>query len=601
MRECLVYLTHIDPVDTQKIMLDLLQKVCDGRAWSWHNINTLSWAIGSISGSQSEEAEKRFLIMVVKDLLSLTESKQGKANKAVIASDIMYVVGQYPRFLRAHWRFLRTVVMKLFEFMLELHPGVQDMAVDTFLKIAKSCRRKFVVVQVGETQPFINAIVEDVQQHIRLLEAQQICVFYQSLGVIIASCTDSAAQVQYLSAAMRGANQAWSEIMQRAASNTEELKSNSQVAKTLANILKTNVAICGPLGKPFSPQLAGLYRDMLNVYRIYSEAISQALEQMGAKATGVLQVRLMRRVKRQVLILIMTYVEVAQEAQHVPQLMSAVLIDYPRCIPEARDAEVLRLIATVCAKLGPQISQAVPGMFSAVFECTLQMLVQNFSDYPDHRVAFYDMLEAIVTHQFPSVLTIAQQSGKHFQLIVDSIVWGIKHTASNVAESSVRTLLALLRNVENGPGEFASAFYKTYYTSILQDVFVVLTDSFHKSCFKSHVMLLMVMTKNLAKVRVPLSPDGSVSNIVYVKQFVANLLSRIPQLTPANITTFVNNLIDGNLNMQQYTGMIRDFLIALKEFSSDDNSELYADEADAEKQRNLQRLQAVPGMIGPNQ
>ena len=88
---------------------------------------------------------------------------------------------------------------------------------------------------------------------------------------------------------------------------------------------------------------------------------------------------------------------------------------------------------------------------------------------------------------------------------------------------------------------------------------------------------------------------------VYVKQFVANLLSRIPQLTPANITTFVNNLIDGNLNMQQYTGMIRDFLIALKEFSSDDNSELYADEADAEKQRNLQRLQAVPGMIGPNQ
>ena len=38
-----------------------------------------------------------------------------------------YVVGQYPRFLRAHWKFLRTVVLKLFEFMHEKHPGVQDM------------------------------------------------------------------------------------------------------------------------------------------------------------------------------------------------------------------------------------------------------------------------------------------------------------------------------------------------------------------------------------------------------------------------------------------------------------------------------------------
>jgi hypothetical protein len=35
------------------------------------------------------------------------------------------VVGQYPRFLRAHWKFLKTVVNKLFEFMHETHPGVQ--------------------------------------------------------------------------------------------------------------------------------------------------------------------------------------------------------------------------------------------------------------------------------------------------------------------------------------------------------------------------------------------------------------------------------------------------------------------------------------------
>lgn len=50
-------------------------------------------------------------------MLGLCEMKRGKDNKAIIASNIMYIVGQYPRFLRAHWKFLKTVVNKLFEFM----------------------------------------------------------------------------------------------------------------------------------------------------------------------------------------------------------------------------------------------------------------------------------------------------------------------------------------------------------------------------------------------------------------------------------------------------------------------------------------------------
>lgn len=71
-----------------------------------------------------EETEKRFLVTVIKELLGLVEMKRGKDNKAVVASNIMYIVGQYPRFLKAHWKFLKTVVNKLFEFMHETHEGV---------------------------------------------------------------------------------------------------------------------------------------------------------------------------------------------------------------------------------------------------------------------------------------------------------------------------------------------------------------------------------------------------------------------------------------------------------------------------------------------
>ena len=62
-------------------------------------------------------------------------------------------MGQYPRFLRNHWKFLKTVVNKLFEFMHETHPGVQDMACETFLKICHKCKRKFVLMQARAAPP----------------------------------------------------------------------------------------------------------------------------------------------------------------------------------------------------------------------------------------------------------------------------------------------------------------------------------------------------------------------------------------------------------------------------------------------------------------
>lgn len=44
--------------------------------------------------------ERDFLVTVIKELLKLCDETSGKDNKAVIASDIMYVVGQYPQFLK---------------------------------------------------------------------------------------------------------------------------------------------------------------------------------------------------------------------------------------------------------------------------------------------------------------------------------------------------------------------------------------------------------------------------------------------------------------------------------------------------------------------
>ncbi|XP_062109605.1 protein EXPORTIN 1A-like [Humulus lupulus] len=151
--------------------------------------------------------------MVIRDLLNLCEITKGKDNKVVIASNIMYVVGLYPRFLRAHWKFLKTVVNKLFEFVHETHPGVQDMAHDTFLKIVQQCKRKFVIVQVGENEPFISELLTGLPNTVADLEPHQIHSFYESVGHMIHAESDPQKGDEFLQRLMELPNQKWAEII----------------------------------------------------------------------------------------------------------------------------------------------------------------------------------------------------------------------------------------------------------------------------------------------------------------------------------------------------------------------------------------------------
>lgn len=125
LKECLIYLTHLDVNLTNNFMIESLQAQSEETHWNPNLLNSLAWSIGSIAGAVEENFEKKFLVMVIKHLLNLCENKKGKSNKAIVAANIMYVVGQYPRFLNGHWKFLKTVVKKLFEFMHEFHEGVQ--------------------------------------------------------------------------------------------------------------------------------------------------------------------------------------------------------------------------------------------------------------------------------------------------------------------------------------------------------------------------------------------------------------------------------------------------------------------------------------------
>ncbi|XP_008792647.1 protein EXPORTIN 1A-like [Phoenix dactylifera] len=608
MRETLIYLCHLDQVDTEQQMLKKLNKQLNGEDWSWNNLNTLCWAIGSISGSMMEEQENRFLVLVIRDLLNLCEITKGKDNKAVIASNIMYVVGQYPRFLRAHWKFLKTVVNKLFEFMHETHPGVQDMACDTFLKIVQKCKRKFVITQVGENEPFVSELLSGLPNTIADLEPHQIHSFYESVSHMIHAESDPAKRDEYLRRLMDLPNQKWAEIIGQASQSVDVLK-DQDVIRTVLNILQTNTSAASSLGSFFFSQISLIFLDMLSVYRMYSELISNSIAEGGPFASRTSYVKLLRSVKRETLKLIETFLDKAEDQpqigkQFVPPMMDPILGDYARNLPDARESEVLSLFATIINKYKSLMMEDVPRIFEAVFQCTLEMITKNFEDYPEHRLKFFSLLRAIATHCFHALI---QLSSQQLKLVMDSIIWAFRHTERNIAETGLNLLLEMLKNFQ--VSEFCNQFHRTYFLTIEQEIFAVLTDTFHKPGFKLHVLILqhLFCLLDSGSLTEPLWDASAVpipcpSNTVFIRDYTIKLLgTSFPNLTLAEVTRFVDGLFESRNDLHIFKNHTRDFLIQSKEFSAQDNKDLYAEEAAAQRERERQRMLTIPGLIAPSE
>lgn len=82
------------------------------------------------------------------------------------------------------------------------------MACDTFIKIANKCRRHFVALQPGETEPFIDEIVRNLRKITCDLTPQQIHTFYEACGYMISAQGQKSIQERLIQELMSFPNQA---------------------------------------------------------------------------------------------------------------------------------------------------------------------------------------------------------------------------------------------------------------------------------------------------------------------------------------------------------------------------------------------------------
>lgn len=576
MREALIYVMNLAPQSTIKAMLTQLDVLTSAEEWNPGPLNRLCWAIGSISRALPEAEEKTFLVQVLKGLLGHVKKLSRSEHKAVGAANVMYIVGQHPRFLKKHQRFLKTVLMKLFEFMHEPFPGVKDMCCDTIIKIAKKCKRTITRPEDGQP-PIISEILMSTERNISDLEPSQVYTYYEAIACMVSVEQDADLRSKYVDLLMIFPNKTWAEITTRVQQSLDELL-NLPTIDLIESVLKINVAVARSLKESYMGQLSRITLEMLSMYNMYSQFVSRKISEEGEAATRTVIIRKMRSVKKEVLRLITTVVDGCSNKvaslmlkEVLPKLGQTVLTDYRNNVPEARDAEVLLLFASFINQFKGQMSSHVSQILAFAFPPTLAMVSSNFEDFPEHRMALFRLLDSIISYCFDALM---EQQPEDFKLVVDSAIWAFKHLENDIQALGLSMIRNLLFYFKSAPKDRAQNFYAAFLVPIFSELLEVLTDTFHRSGFSAQCLALYTIVDmvNSNTVLVPLGgPASNVTNQMFLYKKMGDLLhGAFPAFPPNTLTEFLKNLFLNPTvcsNPTAFENHIENFLIELKGYA----------------------------------
>jgi exportin-1 len=501
--------------------------------------------------------------------------------------------------------------------MHETFQGVQDFACETFLKISMKCGRCFIITNEkdGENEPYINTLVRTVQDDTKDLEPHQKLMFYEALGNMITYENDINQRITIISQLMQSTYNNWIEIFNNAGQNSDFLK-NYQIARSLELIVRINERVCFSTKTPYWKFGCNLYNNMLNTFEFYSNIIDNSFNN---NIPIDINLKSFMGFNRTLLKFFITLVGNINDPNiiinEILNGLGKLIIIYNNSHINNKDPNTLLIFAKVLEQLKNINYDYISTIWNSLCIYTLNMIKNDFQSFPEHRMNFFILLKSLISNAFDSIFKIQQNNFN--KDIIDAILWAIKHETPIMYETGLETMKILIEKIAtvkmvNGIN-ICDLFFGAYYFSIFIDVFVAMTDSFHKNGFKLQVeiiqLLIQIIEMNVIKENLfseinnvnNNNVNNNVNNNLSNKNYFLNKLTNdiangFKNLNQNQIEAFCLGLFNKSYNYHDFKQLIRDFLINLKSFAGN-NNELYIEEKNKEIEEAKKIMQAKMNLI----
>lgn len=597
-RDVLVYLTHLNVDEVIRVLNKKLVDLQNLNRVDYNdNFNKVCWTIGAIAGTMRVESEQDFVMKILQQLWSIFDTLTIEELKTVYSTNTMFIVGQYPRFLKNHWKFFQKVIYQLFNLMHDPIDAIRDMACNTFLKLTKKCQYQMATVQHDDenNEPMINGILNNLKDVTTDLNSLQLQTFYEACGTVISNESDYYKLKLLVNKLMKQPNLLWETIVAQFRINSQ-LFNGVNHCQSLINLIRLNIAVSDALKYDYFEQIQLIYLNMLDIYSNICQLIQSELKNVNmvtnnANNGNIImtpKLRMFKSIKKLILTLMTSFIDNTRNhniiiLDIIEPLFNVTLEDYANSLPDLREVELLGTLRVIVDKVGYKINGQVIKIMHCVFSNTINMINKDLISFPEFRVELYKLLKSVNEKNFDIFNSLPLDQ---FKLFIDSICWSLKHLDRNVSEIGLMILPILLIKINmRQDSMLCNLFYEKFYLMLINEIWNMLTQLEQRATFEeqSDVLLKLINStvkdEHIRKFRVNNENEQTVNlnNKQYLLQYLSNVLYNEfkDNASTAQIETFLQVLFNNLEEPEQFQLVLKDFLIQIREIGSDPNEFLF--------------------------
>lgn len=563
VKQTMFHLSFLVPDYIKRYFNQKLSRLLGGHDFNYGDLNRNCWAIGCISESFGLEDEETFFVNVIKDLLALCEFKNTKSDKAVVASNIMYIIGQYHRFLLAHHAFLKVLVKKLFEFMHEPHEGIKDMACDTFLRITEKCASEFYKMKEG-SESMLLYILKNSRNITSSLEYYQRRIVYEAFCSMI----DTVPTQKYLFVDILFNSFQSFDLFNENVIMQLDLR-NPEVVKEISHCVKSYDLVYRKIPEATVPSYTSILNYFVLLFEKCCEADSQGLQNANASRRTDVDNADHRTIQRNGALIksdiIQLFISVVS-ARTCPEAFASVLFekiifDYKK---GNRNPLILCLGSAIVQNMYLEVDRE-----SYLIHTLISPSLDTVLD-PDENIEvslkYFDLVETFLNVRFESFFANIYQLdifNKFFNTITSGLI-----CLKDVSDKCLNILLVVLLKLYEQKNYI---FFKNYYFIIVENLLGIIFDKDKKYNLEEQCRVLCMMFK--IGTSIP-SFDGSTANQVLIGTFIENLLvSSFGNITKESVRLFVQGCFDLCCSVNVFRDHVCDFRVKIYEFGDNEDIE----------------------------
>ena len=566
MTNSLILLTYIDIKETIKVLENKFKELYENVSFNINLLNSLCWSFGAISNIIDEIKEENIIIIIIRYLLDLCVKVKGIENKTICAQNLLYVINRYPKFLNNHWKFLKSCINRLINFLHEFE--LRDLACKTFLNISKNCGNQLIIIKKDEIESFITQLIRNISINISDLKDNQKLIIYETIGNIINHEKDFIKKKSLMEQFINFFHDNWIDLIKRVQNNIQLLK-NKEIYKSLNNIILINYKL-----------FQSMKNDYVNYFSEYFDFILQAFEFYTKEINNFYNVNILSNenisffilINKNIIDLLCTLISNINDKNIINNNLFPQFERIIKCYSNIYNKEpyILQLFKILISK--KQDSEKDKTYIQLIWNnlClpTINLIKNDLQKYEKHIQFFFDILYLLLQYKFEYLMKVQQY--KFNNDVIDIIIDSMKINHPNFVQKSIQILLLIFKSVNEKKCienvDINIPFYMKYYLNIFSFLFSNLINSINTYGFKEKLEILQIQ---IQMIQDNILNDGILQIKTKNKQIVIDIIfeeisKKSKYIHKEKINNFCEQLFNNCHNFHNFKILFRDLIITIK-------------------------------------